>query len=401
MKHRKTFLAGLLFGLALVATLAWTVANGNFNVNQFTAAYPYVNIKSGVQLTNVTAWELVVRSTNAFSYFDSLLVTNDLVGLLPSGHMTNAAGSRVAYLSDQGSVTNGALVGDVTKPDGSGTTTIAAGAVTYSKIQNVSATQRVLGRNTAGAGAVEEVTASQELDWISSTRGALLERGASTWGAIIPGTQGFALLSAGSGADPLYSGNAGAFTNLNGGAITGGVWRVDVPGFALVPADSGTMTFVTNTPGTAQGGIQGAGPSRMMYQVTSTGTNVYLVFPLPYNYDGGTINCELWFTGGTNHVTATTNVVTASSSTFGAALGTAITVTNRVDTVGVTTFWTTNTQFTGMTIGGSPSAGRSVTIQFAVQKTSPAYSITNLLCAHHASVWGTATATQRKDITQP
>ena len=52
-------------------------------------------------------------------------------------------------------VTNATHTGDVT---GSGTLTIASGAVTYAKIQNVSATSRVLGRITAAAGVVEELT---------------------------------------------------------------------------------------------------------------------------------------------------------------------------------------------------------------------------------------------------
>lgn len=51
------------------------------------------------------------------------------------------------------------LTGDVT---GSGTgsfaATIANDAVTYAKIQNVSATDRLLGRSTAGAGDIEEIT---------------------------------------------------------------------------------------------------------------------------------------------------------------------------------------------------------------------------------------------------
>jgi hypothetical protein len=51
-----------------------------------------------------------------------------------------------------------ALTGDVTAPAGSGTTTIANDAVTYAKMQNVSATDRLLGRSTAGAGDVEEIT---------------------------------------------------------------------------------------------------------------------------------------------------------------------------------------------------------------------------------------------------
>lgn len=51
------------------------------------------------------------------------------------------------------------LTGDVT---GSGTgsfaATIANSAVTYAKMQNVSATDKILGRSTAGAGVVEEIT---------------------------------------------------------------------------------------------------------------------------------------------------------------------------------------------------------------------------------------------------
>lgn len=45
------------------------------------------------------------------------------------------------------------------------------------------ATQRVVGRNTAGAGAAEEVTASQLFDWVSSTNGVLLTRIGGAWGA--------------------------------------------------------------------------------------------------------------------------------------------------------------------------------------------------------------------------
>ncbi len=50
--------------------------------------------------------------------------------------------------------------GDVTKSAGSAVLTIANAAVTYAKIQNVSATSRILGRKTAGAGSIEELTGS-------------------------------------------------------------------------------------------------------------------------------------------------------------------------------------------------------------------------------------------------
>lgn len=60
---------------------------------------------------------------------------------------------------------------------------IAAATITLAQIVNVSATQRVIGRNTAGAGVEEEVTASQLFDWVSGTNGVLLTRAAGTWGA--------------------------------------------------------------------------------------------------------------------------------------------------------------------------------------------------------------------------
>lgn len=59
---------------------------------------------------------------------------------------------------------------------------LAASSVTLGKLQNI-ATQRVLARKTAGSGPPEEVTASEVLDFLSTTPGALLTRGASTWAA--------------------------------------------------------------------------------------------------------------------------------------------------------------------------------------------------------------------------
>lgn len=50
-----------------------------------------------------------------------------------------------------------ALTGDVTASAGSNATTIANSAVTYAKMQNVSATDKLLGRATAGAGVIEEI----------------------------------------------------------------------------------------------------------------------------------------------------------------------------------------------------------------------------------------------------
>lgn len=46
---------------------------------------------------------------------------------------------------------------------------IAASAVTYAKVQNVSATDRLLGRKSTGAGVVEEITVGGDISQVGST----------------------------------------------------------------------------------------------------------------------------------------------------------------------------------------------------------------------------------------
>jgi hypothetical protein len=60
--------------------------------------------------------------------------------------------------SGQVSFERAALSGDVTASANSNTTTISNDAVTYAKMQNVSATDKVLGRSSSGSGDVEEIT---------------------------------------------------------------------------------------------------------------------------------------------------------------------------------------------------------------------------------------------------
>jgi hypothetical protein len=87
---------------------------------------------------------------------------------------------------------------------------------------NVSVTERVLGRNTAGAGAVEEVTVSQLLDWAVGTpaQGDILYRGAANWTLLPAGTSGQYLKTQGSGANPTWS-TAGLMTNVVRGQSVG------------------------------------------------------------------------------------------------------------------------------------------------------------------------------------
>lgn len=69
-------------------------------------------------------------------------------------------------------LSNSAHTGDVTGTADSTALTIADDAVTYAKIQDVSATDRILGRDSAGAGVVEEITPTNLRAMINVENGA-------------------------------------------------------------------------------------------------------------------------------------------------------------------------------------------------------------------------------------
>lgn len=119
-----------------------------------------------------------------------------------------------------------ALTGDVTASGtGSVAATIANDAVTYAKMQNVSATARVLGRKTAGAGDPEELSLSDVLDLIgSAAQGDILYRGSSTWARLGAGSAGQVLETQGAGANPHW----------------------------VTPSGGGTKTYAVFTPMTSQ-----------------------------------------------------------------------------------------------------------------------------------------------------
>lgn len=94
----------------------------------------------------------------------------------------------------------------------------AADSIVTGDILSV-ATDRIVGRDTAGTGAAEQLTLSQVLDFIgSAARGDLLVRGASAWSRLAVGTSGQVLKS--DGTDPSW-GLPGGWTDLSTQSPTG------------------------------------------------------------------------------------------------------------------------------------------------------------------------------------
>ena len=195
------------------------------------------------------------------------------------------------------------LTGDVT---GSGTgsfaATIANAAVTYAKMQNVSATKRALGRNSALAGVTEEVTATQILDWISSTRGDLLFRGASAYSQLAVGATGTIIRS--NGTDPVYTTATypatttanqilySSSTNTIGGIAT-------AASAVLVTNSSSVPAFVSTawvTPTFAGGNFTGNGSMTWTVDSGDVTTNAYIQIGKTITYTFYLVNTSV---GGT------------------------------------------------------------------------------------------------------
>lgn len=256
----KTLTAPTLNGaLAGTYTLGGTVTFTGTYAGNFTAS-------GQVTFSNATAPIISAKLGPSAAQQHTLpAVTSDTIALLAAAQtLTNKTMSGASNTFS--AIPTGALTGTLS------TSLYADQSVTYAKIQNISATQRALGRNSAGAGVAEELTASQILDWIGSTRGSLLYRGASGWAAVVPGAAGAALVSSGTGADPVYgsvpapvpnnsSGTAGYFIAVSSATSyalpAGGTWAYsmfNVTGGGLITTSStgiaaGGTTVGSSTPG--------------------------------------------------------------------------------------------------------------------------------------------------------
>jgi len=126
-------------------------------------------------------------------------------GLFDTGPYVKLSAGGTGAGTAAGARTNLGL-GDLATKSAITSADITNGTIVYADLQNVSATSRVLGRKTSGAGTTEELTLSDVLDFVgSAAQGDILYRGASSWARLGAGTSGQFLTSGGAAANPSWT----------------------------------------------------------------------------------------------------------------------------------------------------------------------------------------------------
>lgn len=159
--------------------------------------------------TSMASGKILGRSTAGTGAIEELSLSSvlDLVGSAAQGDILIRGASTWTRL---GTGTDGQyLTAGGAGANPSWTTFVTAdipdAAVTYAKMQNISATARILGRKTAGAGVTEELTVHDILDMVGSeVQGSVLYRGATNWEVLGAGTDGYVLTAAGAAANPAW-----------------------------------------------------------------------------------------------------------------------------------------------------------------------------------------------------
>jgi hypothetical protein len=285
-------------------TLSLTIPNGTITLakqaNMATGSLVYrktagsgapevqtlATLKTDLGLTGTNSGDQtsIVGISGTIAQFNTAITDADIVptGLATASGLTmstgkllgrsTAATGAIEELSTVPAVNFPALTGDVTSAGGSLAMTIPSGTITYAKMQNVSATSRILGRKTAAAGVTEECTLSDVLDFVgSAAQGDILYRGAATWTRLGAGTSGQFLKTLGAAANPAWADAVIGVTTANGVSASLASGNLTFTLGALTPSSVAATGAVTSSSATAgMGYATGAGGA--VTQLTSKST---------------------------------------------------------------------------------------------------------------------------------
>lgn len=161
---------------------------------------------AGASGTNTIYYRSAANTWSAVTIGSNLTFSGGTLSASGGGSGSPGGSSGQIQYNNAGAFGGFTMGGDATVNTGTGALTIANDAVTYAKMQNVSATSRILGRKTASAGDTEECTLSEVLDFIGSpAQGDILYRGSSSWARLGAGTSGQFLKTQGAAANPTWA----------------------------------------------------------------------------------------------------------------------------------------------------------------------------------------------------
>ena len=200
------------------------------------------NVANTAQVTSVTGTSPIASSGGTTPAISISAATTTAAGSMSAPDKTKLdaisgtnTGDNAVNILYSGLVTNATHTGDVT---GSGALTIANSAVTYAKMQNVSATSRVLGRITAAAGVVEELTGANLATIIGITNTAANVNSVNGVTGAVTAANISAAATSGYGFTPYSNTNPSGYTT-NVGTVTG------VTGTAPVVSSGGTAPAIS------------------------------------------------------------------------------------------------------------------------------------------------------------